>query len=97
MEFDMTASCRNEVTAKRFAGIKKEKMHASSDGRKPEAIRPIGFTGLPMPSPGTSFSLTANERCVEAINVVRSGVARPRKMDRPASISSVASTISTSP
>jgi hypothetical protein len=36
-------------------------------------------------------------RCVEAISVERSGVTRPRRIERPASISSVASTMSTSP
>ncbi len=36
-------------------------------------------------------------RCVEAIKVVRSGVTRPRITARPASISSAAITMSTSP
>ena len=50
-----------------------------------------------MPSPGTNFSCTANERCDEAISVVLSGVTRPRWMARPASISSAPTTTSTSP
>jgi hypothetical protein len=61
------------------------------------AVASMTTFGSTMASPGFSFSATAYKRCVEAINVVRSGVARPRKMDRAASISSVASTISTSP
>jgi len=50
-----------------------------------------------MPLPGRSFSCTAKARCVEAITVVRSGVTRPRMIERPASIHSAASTTSTSP
>ncbi len=50
-----------------------------------------------MPLPGTTFSMTASVRCVEVISVVRSGDTKPRWMARPASISSAASTMSTSP
>jgi hypothetical protein len=50
-----------------------------------------------MPLPGTTFSITAGVRCVDEIRVVRSGVTKPRWIARPASISSAASTISTSP
>ena len=50
-----------------------------------------------MPSPGTIFSDTASARWVEAINVVRSGVTKPRMIERPASIISAAIMISTSP
>ena len=53
--------------------------------------------GSAVASPGFSFSATAYKRWVEAIKVVRSGVTRPRRMERPASISSAASTTSTSP
>ena len=50
-----------------------------------------------MPSPGTVFSETASARCDEAISVVRSGVTKPRRMARPASIISAATRMSTSP
>ena len=50
-----------------------------------------------MPSPGTIFSLTANARCVEVISTVRSGVTKPRMIERPASIISAVIMISTSP
>ena len=49
------------------------------------------------PSPGTVFSETAWVRWVEAISVVRSGVTKPRITARPASISSAATRMSTSP
>ena len=50
-----------------------------------------------MPSPGAVFSRMPSARCEEAISVVRSGETRPRWMARPASISSAAMTMSTSP
>ena len=50
-----------------------------------------------MPSPGTIFSLTASARWVEVISVVRSGVTKPRMIDRPASIISAVIMMSTSP
>ena len=53
--------------------------------------------GSMVASPGFSFSATEYKRWVEAIRVERSGVTRPRKMERPASASSAASTTSTSP
>jgi len=53
--------------------------------------------GSAVASPGFSFSATAYRRWVEAIKVVRSGVTRPCWIERPASISSAASTTSTSP
>ena len=53
--------------------------------------------GSVVASPGFSFSAVEYKRCVEAINVVRSGVTSPRRMERPASINSAARTMSTSP
>src|SRR5438309_12103582 len=53
------ANCCREVTANRFDGTRNEKMHASSDGRKHEAIRPTGFTGLPMPFTSESVGFSA--------------------------------------
>jgi hypothetical protein len=50
-----------------------------------------------IPSPGTIFSDTARARWVEAMSVVRSGVTNPRRMARPASIISAATSTSTSP
>ena len=50
-----------------------------------------------MPSPGTVFSLTASARCVDATSTVRSGVTKPRRIARPASIISAATSTSTSP
>ncbi len=49
------------------------------------------------PSPGSIFSDTAEMRCEEAISVVRSAVTKPRMTARPASISSAAIRMSTSP
>lgn len=49
------------------------------------------------PSPGSIFSDTAAMRCEEAMSVVRSGVTKPRMTARPASISSAAIRMSTSP
>ena len=49
------------------------------------------------PSPGTIFSETAWVRWVDAIRVVLSGVTKPRITARPASISSAAINMSTSP
>jgi hypothetical protein len=49
------------------------------------------------PSPGAIRSVIAYTRFVEAISVVRSGVQNPRWIARPASISSEAITMSTSP
>ena len=57
----------------------------------------VTTSGSPIPSPGFSFSATAKERWVEAISTVLSGVTRPRSIERPASINSAASTMSTSP
>ncbi len=42
---------RRAVTANRFEGTRNGKVQASSDGRKPEAMRPTGRTGAPYPSP----------------------------------------------
>ena len=50
-----------------------------------------------LPSPGTIFSDTASMRWVDAISVVRSGVTKPRRIARPASASSAAIRMSTSP
>ena len=55
------------------------------------------FSDEARPSPGSIFSDTAAMRCDEAISVVRSGVTKPRMMARPASISSAAISMSTSP
>ena len=55
------------------------------------------FSDEARPSPGSIFSETAAMRCDEAISVVRSGVTKPRMMARPASISSAAIRMSTSP
>src|SRR6202021_1281748 len=57
--FVISASCRRDVTAKRFDGTRKGKMQASSEGRKHEAIRPTGLTGLPMPFTHESVGLQA--------------------------------------
>ena len=43
------------------------------------------------------FSLIASDLWLDAISVVRSGVTMPRRIDRPASMNSDASTMSTSP
>ena len=55
------------------------------------------FSASTRPSAIAIFSVIANTRLVEAISVVRSGVISPRWIARPASISSDAITISTSP
>ncbi len=57
----------------------------------------VTFAESAMPSPGAIFSRMPSARCEEAISVVRSGVTSPRWIARPASISSAAMTISTSP
>ena len=57
MALAISASWRRLVTAKRFEGMRKEKMQASSDGRKQEAMRPMGLTGLPMPLTRVSVGL----------------------------------------
>ena len=75
------------------------RLHVEADdalGRDARRRRPRP-PGSAMPLPGRSFSTTAKARCVEAISVVRSGVTRPRSMERPASMNSAASTTSTSP
>ena len=38
------------LTAKRLEGTRNSKVVASSEGRKEEAMRPTGFTGLPRPT-----------------------------------------------
>ena len=43
----IVASCRSDVTAKRFEGTRNEKMHASSDGRKQECNEPVRFHRIP--------------------------------------------------
>ena len=50
-----------------------------------------------MPSPGAIFSDTASARWVEVISTVRSGVTKPRMIERPASIISAVIITSTSP
>lgn len=50
-----------------------------------------------IPSPGAIFSTTAKARWSEATSVVLSGVTRPRRIERPASMNSAAITMSTSP
>ncbi|MHC2281384.1 hypothetical protein ACVME8_008027 [Bradyrhizobium diazoefficiens] len=60
-------------------------------------MAPVTAPPSAMPLPGAIFSPIAKDRWLDAISVVRSGVTRPRRIDRPASMNSAAITTSTSP